>query len=410
MTTHALRELLRAAFAEAVRSIDLCRLVFEALPAEPPVSGKVVLLAAGKAAPRMAAGALDRWDSRIDHALVVTTEGTEASCVEGRAELLRSAHPIPDERSLFAASRALALVPRGPDGCLLALISGGASSLLQAPPPGMSLAMLRDLGAALVRSELSIQQINTVRRHLSQIAGGRLAQAAYPARTLTLYASDVPGGAAHDVGSGPTVPDPTTIEEAREVLTEALGLEKAATIAPSLSPSLDPSSREAERIEARAIATPKTLAEAVAERLRAAGFQVEITPERSLPAEALVAEYEARARALSPMSALVSPCEPSLRVLPNAGRGGRAGWLALALLPTLPPDVAFLAGASDGVDGSSGSAGACVAGDIAFDGQAVAEALASFDDASVHAALGTALPGGPTGINLTDVQILARGA
>jgi glycerate 2-kinase len=133
-----------------------------------------------------------------------------------------------------------------------------------------------------------------------------------------------------------------------------------------------------------------------------------VTPERSDAAATLVAEYAARARALAPGHAVVVPCEPSLRVVAHHGRGGRCGWLALALLAHLPPDVAFLAGASDGVDGTSGSSGACVAGDVPFDAPAVAAALAAFDDAPMHASLGTALPGGPTGTNLTDVHVLAR--
>lgn len=408
MSTRALRETLERVFTDALRSIDLRRLVFEALPPTPPQPGKIVLVAAGKAAPAMAAGALDRWGERIAHALVVTTEGTDASCVEGRAELIRAGHPIPDERSVFAAERALSLAPKERDGLLLSLVSGGASSLLQAPPPSLSLDDLREIASRLVRSDLPIQRINTVRRHLSRIHGGRLARAAYPARTLTLFASDVPSGAAHDVGSGPTVPDPTTIEEAREALFDAVDPERAASIARFLTPSLDPSSREAERTEAHALATPTTLARAVAERLRAQGFRVEITAERAPFMHELVEEYAELARALAPMSAIVSPCEPSLKVDGPSGRGGRAGWLALALLPKLPDDVAFLAGASDGVDGSSGRGGACVGGDIEHDPRAIEQALANFDDASAHALLGTSLPGGATGINLTDVHVLAR--
>lgn len=409
MSTEALRELLQRAFTESLRAIDLRSLVAEALPPEPPVSGRVVLFAFGKAAPRMAAGALDRFGNRIDKALVVTTDGTDTSCIDGRAEILRASHPIPDERSLVAAERALSLVPHGSDDLLLALVSGGSSSLLHAPPPGMSLEELRELCDALIRSDATIQRINTVRRHLSRVHGGRLARAAYPARTLTLYASDVPNGEAFDVGSGPTVADPTSIEDAREALAEALGSRMAARMARFLTPSLDPASKEAEHIEAYAIARPQLLAEALAERLRAEGFTVEVSEESAASAESLLESYEARARSLAPRSAVAIPCEPSLRITGKPGRGGRAGWLALALLPKLPADVVFLAGASDGVDGSSGTAGAIVSGDIPYDASAVAKALAGFDDASMHAALGTSLAGGPTGLNLTDIHVLVRG-
>ncbi len=408
MSTANLRSLLRRAFSEAVASIDLRALTRDALPPSPPVQGRVVLLAVGKAAPAMAAGALDRWGARLDRALVVTTDGTDATCVEGRANVLRASHPLPDPRSVEAAERAFSLVPKGPRDLLLALLSGGASTLLSAPPRGMSLDELREINAALLASGLPIQRINLLRRHLSRTHGGRIALEAHPARTLTLYASDIPQGEAFEIGSGPTLASVPDLEGAREILDSLFPPERAARFARFLSPPLDARSEEASHLEAHAIATPTTLAEAVADRLRSAGFSVRIAEERTAPAELLVEEYARAARSLSSRSALVVPCEPSLSVPPSSGRGGRAGWLALALLPKLPSDVAFLAGASDGVDGVSGSAGACVGGDISFDRDFVEKALASFDDAPAHAALGTALPGGPTGLNLTDVHVLAR--
>lgn len=401
-------QLLRETFIEALSSIDLRRLVFDALAPEAPARGRVVLIAAGKAAPKMAEGALDRWGARIDEALVVTTSGTDASFLEGRAETLRAAHPIPDETSRLAAERALSIVPRGPDDLLLALISGGASSLLQAPPQGMSFSEFQELASALVRSSLPISRINTVRRHLSRLQGGRLALAASPARTLTLYASDIPGGLAYEVGSGPTLPSPAALEDARRALEEALGPGEASKYLPFLESPLDPSSEEASRTEALAVATPTLLAERVAEKLRSAGFRVSMVGERIASLEELVAEYGELARGLPKGSAIVAPCEPVLSVPAAAGEGGRAGHLALALLPKLPRDVAFLAGASDGVDGSSSLAGACVSGAMAFEIAAVEAALATFDDAPMHRSLGSSLQTGPTGINLTDVHILAR--
>lgn len=409
MSTASLRSSLRRAFAEAVAGIDLRTLTHDALPPPVPDSGRIVLLAVGKAAPAMAAGALDRWGDRIDAALVVTTDGTDASCLEGRAEVLRAAHPLPDERSVHAAERALALVPKGPDDVLLALVSGGASALLSAPPPGMGLDELREINAALLASGLPIQRINLLRRHLSRTHGGRIALAAHPARTVTLYASDIPGGAPFEIGSGPTLASRADLDGAREVLASLFPPDRAAHFARFLSPPLDATSKEAAHLEARAIATPTTLAEAVASRLRNEGFSVRVEGERTAPAELLVDEYAAAASTLTPRSALVVPCEPALSTPASTGRGGRAGWLALALLPRLAADVAFLAGASDGVDGVSGHAGACVGGDLPFNRDLVERALAAFDDAPVHEALGTALPGGPTGLNLTDVHVLARG-
>lgn len=406
MSTAELRALLRDAFRDAVRSIDLARLVHDALDRDPPVDGPVALVAIGKAGPAMAAGALARWGDRIGDALVVTTDGTDASTLPSRVELRRAGHPVFDDRSLAAADRALAVAKRG-GAMLLALVSGGASALVEAPPAGLAPDELRVVAADLVASALPIDRINTVRRHLSRIKGGRLALAARPALVLTLYASDVPNGAAHDVGSGPTVPDPTSVDDALAALGDAFGAPRATALAPFLSPSLDPTSADARRTEAHAVATPTTLADALAARLRSAGLAVTVAPERAPRADELVVEYAARARALPRGHAVVLPCEPTLHVA-APGRGGRSGWLALALLPHLPADVAFLAGASDGVDGTSGTAGACVAGDLPFDAAVASGALAAFDDARVHASLGSALAGGPTGVNLTDVHVLAR--
>src|SRR5690606_28188504 len=133
----------------------------------------------------------------------------------------------------------------GPSDLLLALVSGGASALLSAPPSGMSLDELREVHTALLASGLPIQRINLVRRHLSRTQGGRLALAAHPARTLTLYASDIPQGEAFEIGSGPTVASPADVEGARQVLASVLPQDRAAQFAPFLSPPLDARSEEA---------------------------------------------------------------------------------------------------------------------------------------------------------------------
>lgn len=411
---------LRRAWAAALGALDPRAMVAAALAPTPPTAGRVRLLAVGKGAPLMAAGALDRWGARIDRALVVTSRGTSTGAVDGRAEVVFAGHPLPDASSAEAAERALSLAAgAAPGDLLLALISGGTSALLEAPPFGLGDAHLDgvpiddDLGAAawiarrLVDSGATIQRINLVRRHLSRVKGGRLAIAALPGDVFTLYARDVPAGRAHDVGSGPTVPSPGSIAEARDVLDEVLGGAVAERIAPFLSDGLRPESPHAGRAFARPVATPATLGTSVARELRQAGFAVTVAPERTLPASELVDEIARRAVGLAPGEAWVAPTEPTLRVTAG-GRGGRAGWTALACLGRLPPDVALLAGASDGVDGASGAAGACVSGSLAFDRGEAARALARFDDAGVHAALGTHLAGGPTGLNLTDVFVLAR--
>lgn len=217
---------------------------------------------------------------------------------------------------------------------------------------------------------------------------------------LSLIVSDVIGGAPHDIGSGPSVPDPTTIAAARAVL------DRAGLSAP-LRESVEPGEV---RSRATFVADPSTLARAVASALETRGLRAIVDDPDEGDALAIARRRVARASTLAPGEAAVIACEPVLRLPAKRGRGGRAGWVALAAMRDLPEEMVLFCAASDGVDGSSGGAGALVtradadrAGAAAID-----EALAAFDDASVHRALGTQLEGGPTGHNLTDVHVIAR--
>ncbi len=290
----------------------------------------------------------------------------------------------------------------GPADLLLALISGGASALLAEPPEGLSLNEKRLLVAALLERGVPISAVNVVRRHCSRVKGGRLARAARGARVLTLTMSDVVGGEVHDVGSGPTVPDPTTLAAAHAVLRGA-GIQEPSGMSESVKPG---------QVRARALilADPRALAAAVALALQARGLRAVVDEPDEGDALGVARSRAARATALAPGEAVVIACEPTLRLPAVRGRGGRAGWVALATMGQLPPNVALLCAASDGVDGSSGAAGALVTrADANRAGPRLIEAaLHAYDDAPVHEALGTRLPGGATGHNLTDVHILAR--
>ncbi|WP_438029515.1 DUF4147 domain-containing protein [Sorangium sp. So ce233] len=418
---------LRAALVGALRAglaeLDPAGLVERALDAEAAApSGRVVVIAAGKAALGMAQGALrSRWADRIAGGLAVTVAAAALSARDPQTaasdpdeaalrplRVMRAAHPIPDGRSMDAAAAALALAAAlGPDDLLLALISGGASALLAAPPPGVSLADKQTLVAALLEGGAPIQEVNLVRRHLSRIKGGRLAAAAAPARVLTLLMSDVVGGLPHDISSGPTVPDPTRVEDARAALDR--WAPQLSRLAPALSESLKPA--DAPLLEARMLADPEKLAERVAAALAArTGLRAVAAAAEEGDARAIVERRLALARALAPGEAAVIPCEPTLALPAERGAGGRAGWIALAAVRGLPPDVVLLCAATDGADGSSGAAGAVVAraAAAAMDDRAIEAALTRFDDAAAHRALGTRLEIGPTGHNLTDVHIVAR--
>ncbi|WP_437602836.1 DUF4147 domain-containing protein [Sorangium sp. So ce590] len=418
----ALRAELVSAFRTGLAELDPAGLVERALDAEAgALRGSVLAIAAGKAALGMARGALRSWGDRITGGLAVTVADAATSARDRQMtpadpeeaalhplRVMRAAHPIPDARSVEAADAALAAVATlGPDDLLLALISGGASALLAAPPAGVSLADKQALVAALLEGGAPIQEVNLVRRHLSRIKGGRLAAAAAPARVLTLIMSDVVGGLPHDISSGPTVPDLTHVEEALAALGRRAP--QLARLAPAFSESLKPA--DARRLEARLLADPDKLAERVAAALSGrTGLRAVAAPAEDGDARALVERRLALARSLAPGDAVVIPCEPTLALPAQRGAGGRAGWIALAAVRDLPPDVALLCVASDGVDGSSGAAGAVVAraAAAAMDDRGIEAALAGFDDAAAHRALGTRVETGPTGHNLTDLHIVAR--
>ena len=414
----ALLDTITRVFRAALASLDPARLVHDALPPLPPRRARVVVIAAGKAAAAMAQGALARWPERIDRALVVGPDPI-STWSDPRVRSLAASHPIPDERSVLAAEAALALAgDLGAGDLLVALISGGASALLASPAAGLSLEEKRTIVAALLDRGAPIREVNLVRRHLSRVKGGRLARAAIPARVLSLLLSDVIGGEPSDIGSGPTVPDATTIEDARAVLRRyAPELADAPFLDESLKPDTPVPILEAAaevpaavRLRARILVDPGTLAASVRDRLELAGLRAVVEGPEEGDAAAITARRVARAAALAPGEAVIIACEPTLHLPALRGQGGRAGWIALAAMRRLPDDVALLCAASDGVDGSSGAGGAGVTRSTAagVTDEAIDRALADFDDARIHRALGTQLAGGPTGHNLADVHILAR--
>jgi glycerate 2-kinase len=397
-----------AAFTRAVEQLDLAARVARALPPKPPARARVRVIAAGKAAPEMARGVLSVWSSRVEHTLIVAPDGTP--CDEGDAclQVLRAGHPLPDARSVAAAERALTLARRDANDLLVVLISGGASALLCAPIEGVTLADKVGVTEALLASGAPIEDMNLVRRHLSRIKGGGLTRAAAPGRVLALLASDVIGGQAHDIGSGPTVSDPTTVDEARAALVRwATSFSRL-----PLHETLEPGEPAARRQRARIIATPNDLAEGVGRLLTREGLASRVLPASSDGAEELAAEYERTCAVLAPGSAVVRAAEPRIALTSNRpGRGGRASHMAALVGRRLRDGFVFLAGASDGVDGTSGSAGAVVDGSFRSMGVArIEEALAAFDTARLHEEAGTAIHLEPTGKNFADVHILVRSA
>ena len=205
-------------FAAAVESVGASVCVPAALP--DPAGGRTVVAGAGKAAAAMARAVEREWSARghpPPDGVVVTRYGHAVDC--RHVEVIEAAHPVPDEAGIEAAERILGLAGElGPDDLLLCLVSGGGSALLAAPAPGVTLEEKQAVNRALLASGANITEMNTVRKHLSRIKGGRLAAASHPARCHAVLLSDVPGDDPATVASGPTVADPTTVADAREVV------------------------------------------------------------------------------------------------------------------------------------------------------------------------------------------------
>ena len=274
MTNSFLLQLFDASVAASNPALTLA----EHLPSPP--KGKTIVVGAGKAAASMARAVEDAWQESLS-GLVVTRYGHGLDCKN--IEVIEAAHPVPDAQGRDAAERILAMFSElGPDDLALCLISGGGSALLSLPGFGLSLKDKQDLNNQLLKSGASISEMNCVRKHLSAIKGGRLATAAYPARVLTLAISDVPGDDLAVIGSGPTVPDSTTLADARAII-ENYNIDAGSAVFKALENPLfetpKPGDKRLQGIETRLIATPQMALEAAAEVAQKAGFATSILSE-----------------------------------------------------------------------------------------------------------------------------------
>lgn len=381
---------LLARVREALDHVDLGAEVGRSLP-DAPDRWRVVAI--GKAAPEMLSGAVAAWGDPVD-GLVVAPEGTRVTNLA--VPVVRAAHPLPDARSVDAAERCLQIARScATDGTpLLVLISGGASALVCAPANGVTLADKRAVTEALLRSGATIHDVNRVRRRLSTIKNGWLAHAAGEAKVVTRIVSDVIGGTAADVGSGPTVPKEDTASAVHGLLRRFAPRLAALPIAqvPSVRPG-----------DVAIVVSPESVARSLAHALEAR----ELAPSVE-PVEALAAEYVALAERAKPGAIFVRAAEPAVTVPKRAGQGGRSTHLAALVARALPPGATFLALATDGVDGASGTSGAMVRGGLGLDERrALDAALAKFDTGAVLSAWGCAIDARPTGRNFADLHVLA---
>lgn len=412
------RPLLRDLFFRAVGRVrDPARLL-TTLP-EPP-RGRTLLLAAGKAAGEMARTVEENWDGPLT-GLAVTPSACEVPLK--RLETTSAGHPFPDKRSVRAASRCLALArDLTADDLALVLLSGGGSALLSLPAPGLTLADKQAITKALFATGADIHAINTVRKHLSAIKGGRLARAAAPARVITRAVSDVAGDEPGVIASGPTVGDPTTAAEALAVL-RAHGVQIPERVSAWLaSPQAETPKPEDPDMEAagfRIVASARDAVETAAALAARRGFTVHNLGE-AVCGEARDAARDHAKRALTLAAScqtgerhvLLSGGEVTVTLGDCSGEGGPNREFALALALTLQdhPAIAALAADTDGIDGRGEAAGAFVLPGTLARAQALGLNATAMLDAHRSGAffdrLGMSFITGPTRTNVNDLRMI----
>jgi len=421
-----LRALFDAAVAKALPGPSLAAF----LPAPP--RGRTLVLGAGKAGGAMAAALDAAWPAAAPMSGLVVTRydsvppAFAAAQARGQAriEVVQAAHPVPDEAGRRAAARILELA-RGlsADDLVVCLISGGASSLLALPASGVTLEQKQAINNALLKSGAAIDEMNCVRKHLSAIKGGRLAAACAPARVVTLLVSDVPGDSPPVIGSGPTVPDPTTCADALAVLDRHAIAVPARIRADLESGALEtpkPGDAAFAGHEVHLVATPQQSLDAAAALARSAGLAAHIlgddiegeSREVAKVHAALARQVARRGQPFARPCVVLSGGETTVTVKEKGGRGGRASefLLGCALALQGEPDVWALAADTDGIDGVESNAGAFVTPDtlerarrLAMNGR---DHLDRNDAYSFFAGLGDLLVTGPTFTNVNDFRAI----
>ena len=418
------RELLIGSFHAAVAAADPLKILPQHLPA-PPLRGRTLVIGAGKAGASMALAVERRWPrDAVLEGLVITRHGH--GLPTERISVIEAGHPIPDESGEAGARDILRKVRSlGTDDLLLALISGGGSALLSLPAEGVSMPALKATTKELLRCGARIEEINTVRKHLSAIQGGRLA-AECRAPVLALIISDVTGDDPTHIASGPCAPDPTTYTDALAIL------DRYAVTAPdevtrrlkrgsegAVPETPKPGDPVFSRVENRVVATARLALAAAEEFFRSRGIQAtnlgdHITGEASEVAhaqEALARRMAQRAEPLKPPVAIVSGGECTVTVHGN-GRGGRNTEFLLSLAIGLDglPGIQAIACDTDGIDGSEDNAGAVLLPDslarAARRGVDARKMLSENDAYGFFSALDDLVQTGPTRTNVNDYRAI----
>ncbi|MFD1509712.1 glycerate kinase type-2 family protein [Lacimonas salitolerans] len=410
-------ELLRALFDAAVAAADPDLALAPHLPARP--KGRTVVVGAGKGAAQMAAAFERLWGDC--QGVVVTRHGY--GCGTAHIRVMQAAHPVPDaagldaSRAMFDAVRGL-----GADDLVVALICGGGSALLPAPPGDLTLEDEQALNAALLRSGAPIGAMNAIRKQFSRIKGGRLAAAAHPARVVSLIVSDVPGDDPAQVASGPTVPDASDRATALAAIRDyRIDLPERITAflqnAPQDSPHPDDPAFARDQVAviasaARSLDAAAALAarHGIAAHILSDAIEGEAR-EVALVHAAIARQIAQHDRPFARPALLLSGGETTV-TLRGQGRGGRNTEFLLAFARAIDglPGITALAADTDGIDGSENNAGAFASGQTATRMRAAgvdpAMAVADNDAYTAFAAIDALFTPGPTGTNVNDFRAI----
>jgi glycerate 2-kinase len=411
------RQVLAELFRAAVRAANPMAALQVNLPARPV--GKTVVVGAGKGAAQLAQAFEQLWDGPLT-GVVVTRYGYGATCQ--RIRVLEAAHPVPDAAGLKASAALFAAVEGlGPDDLVVALICGGGSAMLPAPPGNLTLEDEIALNRALLASGAPISVMNAIRKQVSRIKGGRLAAAAHPARVVSLVVSDVPGDDPAQVASGPTVPDLVTRQEARDMVA-AWGIVLPSRIAAWVDGEAELAPYPGDPVfvghQTKVIASARISLEAAAARAEELGVPAVILSD-AIEGEArdvgrvhaaIAREVASRGRPFARPVVILSGGETSV-TLKGKGRGGRNTEFLLAFaLAAEGVTLTALAADTDGIDGSEDNAGAFADGGsmrrLREMGLDPGRMLAGNDAWGAFDALGDLFMTGPTGTNVNDFRAI----
>ncbi len=417
------RELLLGSFEAALAAADPQAIVPAHLP--PPPAGKTLLVGAGKAAASMAAAVEAAWPAQAPlEGLVITRYGHGLPA--RRIRVIEAGHPVPDEAGEAAAREILSRAGTlGEDDLMLVLVSGGGSSLLSIPVEGIAMSDLKAVTRDLLASGAPIQDMNTIRKHLSAIQGGRLALASR-ARVLALVISDVTGDDPTHIASGPCSPDPTTYRDAQDILERyrvtpprAIAAHLARGAAGEVAETPKTGDQGFNRVEVRVIATAHASLTAAAAFVQSRGITPmvlgdSVTGESSEVAKvhaAIARQLRLHAHPFRPPVAVISGGETTV-TLRGKGKGGRCSEFLLSLAVELGglENTWALAADTDGIDGAEANAGAIAAPDTLARAAALGldarNMLADNDGYGFFSALGDLVVTGPTRTNVNDYRVI----